>query len=70
MNAKHTPGLSSTERGKFRRVLELVDTLERSADQTGCSEDLIVVSAQALNSLVDFVVNFCGEDELPEVWRA
>jgi len=57
-------------REKFRRVLTLIEVLESTADSTGCSEDLTVVSAEALGTLSDFVTNHCGEDELPELYRA
>jgi hypothetical protein len=54
-------------RDKFLRVIELVQALEQSADNTGCTYDLTIVSSEALNTLVDFIVNHCDETELPEL---
>jgi len=55
-------------KAKFLRVIELYESLQQSADNTGCTGDLIVVSTEALNTLTDFIVNHCGEDELPELY--
>lgn len=36
------------------QILELIDNLVSSADSTGCSEDLTVVSSKAVEALSDY----------------
>lgn len=53
----------------FREVLLMVDTLHERARKEGypCwSKE----TEDALSALIDFCVNYCGKDELPEVWGA
>lgn len=44
-------------------LIRLAETLIASADNAGCSEDLTVVSQEALNQLHDWIVNRFGEDD-------
>jgi hypothetical protein len=48
-----------------RDVLELIrlcGVLESSADNTGCTDDLTVVSKEALDMVTDWIVNRLGEN--------
>ncbi len=44
------------------RLLDLCEDVITSADSTGCTEDLTVVSKEKLELLEDFIVNYCGID--------
>ena len=37
----------------MKEMLEAIDKLAESADNTGCSEDLTVVSSEALSELIE-----------------
>ena len=47
---------------KLNRLLALAEIVIRSADNTGCGEDLTVVNKSSLDMLEDFIVNHCEED--------
>jgi hypothetical protein len=47
---------------KLEELLKLCEALIESADNTGCTDDLTVVSADALNLLENWIVNQYGEE--------
>lgn len=52
----------------LKELLLMVEALLDSADSAGC-DGLVVVDKDAYELLLDFFVNYCGEDDLPEVWE-
>ena len=53
---------------KFREVLELFEALSNSADDAS-HYGLIIVDKETYNTMLDFVTNHCGCDDLPLVWN-
>lgn len=52
----------------LKELLPLVEALLDSADSEGC-DGLVVIDRDAHDLLLDFFINYCGEDDLPEVWE-
>jgi len=46
----------------YQELINLAEKVIQSSDSTGCTEDLTVVSKEALNQLEDWIVNHCGEN--------
>jgi hypothetical protein len=51
---------------KLLNLSHLCENLIHTADNTGCTPDLTVVSKESLGQIEDFIVNRCGVEELPQ----